>query len=85
MKTKHLFVAFSVIGWSIALAALYQWSQPASNPFGQPSTGIHNPVPAEQMEHSMQYLLPPENHGEVPPQFQKIPYAQHPKPDVIEI
>lgn len=88
MKAKHLFMVFSVIGWSIALAALYQWSQPATNPF---STAVEPrvqavPVQPGQMEHSMQYLVPPAEHNSHQfPRFQHTPHARHPQPQVVEI
>lgn len=82
MKAKHLFVVFSVIGWSIALAALYQWSQPS----GQPAIESHQPVPSassNQMDRAMQYFLPPESHKPSP--FNKTPYKPPQQPYVVEI
>lgn len=89
MNVKHLFVIFSLIGWSIALAAIYQWSQPATTPLvkaGPQPVIQSSPAEKNQAEQPTQYLLPPDNgYRAEQPQFYPTPFYKREQPKVVEM
>lgn len=89
MNAKRLFVVFSLIGWSIALAAIYQWSQPAANPFMKSDTQPHVQSLTDELpqaEQPTQYLLPHDNYYRAEqPRAYTTPLYQRQQPQIVEM